>query len=79
MGQRTQIVTFKLTHTQKKTVNTTLCYLFDSGKLTFSSKVLSATLKPPGTGGLILRVSLMTQLVYLSCSNRSMSKGLSSP
>lgn len=41
--------------------------------LTFSSRVLSAIRNPPGTGGLSLRVSLMTQPVYFSCSKTSMS------
>lgn len=40
--------------------------------LTLSSKVLRATLKPPGTGGLILNVSLMTQPAYLNFSKDSM-------
>lgn len=39
--------------------------------LTLSSKVFRATLKPPGTGGLILSVSLMTHPVYFNCSKDS--------
>lgn len=47
-----------------------------AAQLTFNSNVLSATLNPPGTGGLSRRVSLMTQPVYFSCSKTSISSVL---